>query len=1449
MRLDKFTLQAQEAVQAAIELAERNQNQQVEPEHLLAAMEQPEGIVRPILGKLFVNVPAVLNDLQVAIARFPRVQGGQQYFSPRLSQIFTASQKQAEAMQDELISTEHLLLAIMEEKDGESGRILRQYGVNPADLLKVIDQTRSGSQITDVNSHTSGHNTLSLGSHVGKAEIELRLDEKRLRRLAEEEAQRLAEEERRRREAEERRLFDPEHLRQEQQALLVSAAELTRRRAELEDTRRRAEEEARLHELLARDTSSPKEKQLMQEGLAGEMRRLVIQLNALINEYGTTIAGFAKELDSTVDAAREQFEKSELAFKSNKEELDRGRNSLIEEANRLLAQGRGYQSKALEYLREQSVFPSQGGLEIGAVSAKPNKDAREEAGKCVLDAGGHLGWLEKIKKPKNHGSVFAGLGIPGFVISICAAAGSSTGNGGTSFIVVNLLFLGLATVIAIARTASASSDMKSQYDALSGSIAEADSYIDAAVKYANSEYARRINSAQESFARAKTKNENDRKAATGQFETDIIGFRKPFVQKVDELKKQFAGFYLRTGFVGRSWGDEAWSQWTPAISPAFSACLGTLKSPRIEMLEPHFADVSLDFSVPALVPFADGMGGKCLLQKATGRAKEDCVGGTQSVMLRLLANAPPGKVFFTLLDPVGLGQSAAPFMSLADHEEKLITNRAWTEPQHIEEQLAKLTEHMENVIQKYLRNDYSTIEEYNQKAGEVAEPYRVLVVFDFPVNFSETATRRLVSIAKNGPRCGVYTIIVMDTDPSKKLPYGFNLADLENAANVIYHDGNRFVWADKDFERYNVSLDRPPSDKLFKNIIKETGTRAPESMRVEVPFDKLLAKAGLNQDSIWKGSTQEKIHVPLGPQGAKKLQYLTLGTGTEHHAVCIGMPGSGKSNLMHIIITTMSLMYSPEEVQLYLVDFKQGVEFKRYAEIGLPHARVIAIESEREFGLSVLQGLDEELKQRGERFRAVGVNVISDYRQKKPEESLPRILLLVDEFQEFFSYDDNIGGQAGLLLDRLVRQGRYAGIHVMLSSQSLANRSSLPSGTLGQIGIRIALKCGESDARLIMGDGNLQARLLSRPGEAIYNSANGLIEGNSFFQVALFGEEDRNRRLNEIKKVAEKAEAKAGRAFDSPIVFEGNASARFEECKTLKESLGADSCPAKMKAVDAWLGEPIAIRPPTTARFRRQGGSNLLIVTRDEEEGVGITLSSLVSLFAQYRPDAAKFFIFNLTTADSEWNELSQDLAQQFPHDAQIVGRRNLADVLKDLVNESNQRAEDQSSKTPEIYFVILGLHRARDLREDEDGLSKYLKDGKSETLDAHALFLTLLREGPESGVHVIAWCDAYAGLARIDRRMLGEFSMRVAGPMSNEDSGRVIDDPLASKLDKPHRAVFYDEERPGQLEKFRPYGIPQTNWMNSVAARMRARAQLVDTAARVEHVIKRLRKKTTGAQ
>ena len=124
------------------------------------------------------------------------------------------------------------------------------------------------------------------------------------------------------------------------------------------------------------------------------------------------------------------------------------------------------------------------------------------------------------------------------------------------------------------------------------------------------------------------------------------------------------------------------------------------------------------------------------------------------------------------------GENFAAFMHLADYDELLVTSRIWTEPQQIEQRLADLTAHMENVIQKYLRNEFETIEEYNAQAGEVAEPFRVLVVANFPANFNETAARRLVEHRQQRRALRRLHADHAST-PSSRCPPGFQLDDLE----------------------------------------------------------------------------------------------------------------------------------------------------------------------------------------------------------------------------------------------------------------------------------------------------------------------------------------------------------------------------------------------------------------------------------------------------------------------------------------------------------------------------------------------------------------------------------------------------------------------------------------------------------------------------------------------
>ena len=643
-----------------------------------------------------------------------------------------------------------------------------------------------------------------------------------------------------------------------------------------------------------------------------------------------------------------------------------------------------------------------------------------------------------------------------------------------------------------------------------------------------------------------------------------------------------------------------------------------------------------------------------------------------------------------------------------------MNSRIWTEPSHIEQRLSDLTAHMENVIQKYLRNQFETIEDYNVHAGEVAEPYRIAVIANFPAGFSVDAARRLTSILASGPRCGVYALVSIDT--SLELPQGFSMANLEQNALKLDWKDQRFVWREPDFERFPLQLEPVPSAEFSTKILHVVGAQARLAKRVEVPFEFIAAAP----EKTWSSDSRGGVDVALGRVGATKRQHLQLGKGTSQHVLIAGKTGSGKSTLLHALITNTALFYSPEEIELYLIDFKKGVEFKTYATHELPHARVVSIESDREFGLSVLQRLDAELKHRGEKFRESGSQDLKAYRDANPKARMPRILLIVDEFQEFFLEDDKVSQDTALLLDRLVRQGRAFGLHVLLGSQTLGGAYSLARSTIDQMAVRIALQCSEADGHLILSDENNAARLLSRPGEAIYNDANGLVEGNNPFQVVWLPESRRETYLENLRELDSKRNGNVARPL---IVFEGNAPADIRKNALLNDLVKSPAWPTA-QAYQAWLGEAMAIKDPTAAVFRRQTGSNLLMIGQQEDGVFGILATMLVSLAAQHtpadngsRPSDARLYIIDGTPADAPRAGYLEKLSGVLPHAVQVGGWRDLPAIVAAVAEEVDRRQKATELECSEMYLIIHGLPAEAWNETHEDWVNRVHPEDRAQTL------------------------------------------------------------------------------------------------------------------------------------
>lgn len=870
----------------------------------------------------------------------------------------------------------------------------------------------------------------------------------------------------------------------------------------------------------------------------------------------------------------------------------------------------------------------------------------------------------------------------------------------------------------------------------------------------------------------------------------------------------------------RAWDASTWDMWQPAVvrepGQALVARVGSVRVDRADLAGGVERGGELRVAVPASfeVPIAADVqrrGSILIEHNGEPEAIRSAVAAAQSAMLRLLTEIPAGKLRFTLVDPVALGQNFAGFMHLADSSELLVTHRIWTDPRHIEERLTDLTEHMENVIQKYLRNEFETIDAYNERAGEIAEPYRYLVVADFPVNMEEASARRLSSIVSSGARCGVHTIIVRDV--REPMPKGIQEEDLRRGAVTLRWDrklrdgeGGFRVWLDEAGDAFGdraVEMDAPPSDAVLTSLVQRVGEAAVDASRVEVPFG--VVSPG--ESEFWSRSAASDVCVPLGRSGATKLQELSLGRGTAQHALIAGKTGSGKSTLLHVLVTNLALWYRPDEVEFYLVDFKKGVEFKAYASTRIPHARAVAIESDREFGLSVLQRVDAELKRRGDLFRDAGVQNVQGFREAQPGVAMPRVLLIIDEFQELFVEDDKLSQDSALLLDRLVRQGRAFGIHLVLGSQTLGGAYGLARSTLNQMAVRIALQCSEADSYLILSEENAAARLLTRPGEAIYNDDAGRIEGNSPFQVVWLPDSERDAGLRAVSKRV--AETGVGEGLQT-IVFEGNAPARIEDNLLLDRAWSAES-ESVGESLRGWIGEAISIKEPTSVEFRRQSGAHALLVGQQPDLARGVLGSLVLGFCASIGRSGGVVYLADGTPADDSASEAFAGLAQElalgsFSADVRSLAYRDVEGTIVQLAEEVERRMRDGDSDEPSVVLGVFGVQRFRGIRKSDDfGFS--MDDDVGQAMKPDKAFATILREGPAVGVHLVVWADTVATVERtFERQAVREFEQRVLFQMSATDSTSLIDSPAASRLG-PNRGLLFVEET-GVAEKFRPYAF-----------------------------------------
>ena len=471
----------------------------------------------------------------------------------------------------------------------------------------------------------------------------------------------------------------------------------------------------------------------------------------------------------------------------------------------------------------------------------------------------------------------------------------------------------------------------------------------------------------------------------------------------------------------------------------------------------------------------------------------------EQVIIRFLLAFPANKIKFRLIDTASK-IDFGPFNQLTKISPDILLGGIVHDTRKLADVVKDMKELMHSINdQKLSLNNVSNIFEYNKAFEANQQILHLMVITDFPNGVSDDLAQDILEIVKNGNKAGIFTLLIhnqaIQPDGYQK-EYVFERV-IENIKKNALCATYNFGTLSLDIGRDN-SYDpgKEISVALLPQIVEIMQDNAESTKQKNVLLDSMFEeteRAAQSKRGI--APAADVLDIPIGVRGGE-IQTLRLETngGVSPHAVVIGGTGSGKSNLLHTIILNTCYRYSPEDVNLYLVDFKGGNEFKFYeankdVARQIPHIKLTGLTSDVEDGIAILNNLQNVLAERQELFRKANVSDIVQYCQAGYK--MPRLFVIVDEIQELFEQNESLGEKAITILRELFKLGRAYGITILWASQNIPHTAGLRDKVLSQIGNRISLKLNAPDDASDIDIDPKMVRALNRPEKGL-----GIIKDN-----------------------------------------------------------------------------------------------------------------------------------------------------------------------------------------------------------------------------------------------------------------------------------------------------------------------------------------------------------------
>lgn len=716
--------------------------------------------------------------------------------------------------------------------------------------------------------------------------------------------------------------------------------------------------------------------------------------------------------------------------------------------------------------------------------------------------------------------------------------------------------------------------------------------------------------------------------------------------------------------------------------------------------------------IPAIVPLFDNG------NIAVFGNEESGLEVISSVAFRVIDKAPARSIITHFINP-DLHDEMSVFNALNSSGSR--EYRSAVSKDEINETLDSLVQYVQET-QQLLQGEYANLGEYLEKrSGRDQRRYHLLCVVGKGKSV-EPYMEQILQLMEQSPRYGVSVLMQIDAGATNEALA--TLKQLEHAGLLATIDASDSTSLKVSLGGGQFSFSMPKLDtSVMRSRLIEIAEAGGRLKLPDVSMGETLPK------TMWQENSKQGLSTCLGEQGDQQVE-ITIGDSTRNlnNALVGGSAGSGKTVLLLTLIYGLAYRYSPDELTMYLLDYKEGVEFARFAskDSYLPHARIVGIESDEVLGTAVLKSLLQEMTDRSELFKSVGAEKLSEYRDKT-DGTFPRILLVVDEFQLMVRADENMA-----LLKDVVRRGRSFGIHVVLSSQTPQGIGNGIDEVFEQVKLRICTKSAPATSQLILGDRNTAAAELEGPPEAILNEDFGQLSANRKIRVArgtsdaLTGLDRRFHGL--VCKCGELAFKRGQRKCLKCMNSLPNISQKRRPLavKVSQFEDGSELCraPSQKSLIDWSVGVECSLgRPfdPTNEHMMlRFAGpySHMMVIGRGRDEAQSVIQNSLIQLALQSR--GGMTFIFGQSEDD---DGKSNDRARG----------------LFDLIDSAGHYVKHVSSDEQLLEVLSDGLPDTRTfvvLPEADQFKQLEVNWGEKGVL------ATILEEGHRKGIHLMGWWE-----------------------------------------------------------------------------------------------------------